>query len=304
MAACCRLENALLDEATAFVRRRTTFTPRVALFLGSGFGPMADAVDAEASFAAGSVPHLAAGAVAGHEGRILLGRIADVPCFVLRGRPHLYEGHDPRVVARPVRLARRLGCSVLAVTNAAGGIREDLRPGDLMLLADHLNLTGGNPLVGPHEEALGPRFPDLRDAYDPDLRRIAREEARAAGCELAEGVYAALLGPSYETPAEIRMLRAMGADAVGMSTVHEVIAAVQGGMRVLGISGITNRAAGLGKGRLSHDDVLAVGARIQPRIHAVLERILRRIGGDRGSGGDGGRGAPKPRPGPTSPPRP
>lgn len=270
-------ELALLREATDFVRRKTAFQPTVALLLGSGLGPVSEGMDSVATFRTEEIPHFPRCTVPAHEGTLSLGTLAGVACLVLRGRFHLYEGYSVREIVRPARLAKLLGAKILIVTNAAGGIRQDLRTGDLMLITDHVNLTGQNPLSGPNEDDLGTRFPDMSQAYDPRLREIAREEARAAGFPLAEGVYAGLAGPSFETPAEIRMLLAVGVDAVGMSTVCEVIASVHAGIRVLGISCITNRAAGLGEGRLSHDEVVEVTARFKDRYKELVTRVLRHI---------------------------
>jgi len=273
-------ERDRLDEAVAWIRRRCDLAPRVVLQLGSGLGPVADALDEAASFAMGEVPHLPPCTVVAHEGRVVLGLLHGVPVMALRGRFHLYEGHEPAVVARPTRIGARLGAGVLVVTNAAGGIREDLQPGTLMLIRDHLNLTGRNVLVGDNDEELGPRFPDMSAAYDPGLGAMAAEEARAAGVAMPEGVYAGLLGPTYETPAEVRMLATLGADAVGMSTVQEVVAAAHAGLRVLGLSCITNRAAGLAEGPLSHDEVLETTRRVEGRNRALVERLVARLAGE------------------------
>jgi len=196
---------------------------------------------------------------------------------IMRGRFHLYEGYTPQQVALPVRVMKALGVRTLVVTNSAGGINADFRPGDLMLIADHLNLTGRNPLVGTNEDAFGPRFPDMSEAYSRRLRRLARETAASLGVSLREGVYAGLLGPSYETPAEIRMLRTLGADAVGMSTVTEVIAARHAGIEVLGISCISNMAAGMLDQPLSHEEVLETSERVKGTFLALLLALMPRL---------------------------
>ncbi|MBI1850426.1 MAG: purine-nucleoside phosphorylase [Planctomycetes bacterium] len=273
-------EFELLQEAKAFIRKTTSFEPKVALLLGSGLGPVSEALEPVAVFKSETIPHFPKCTVVAHEGTLALGKLGGLDCLALRGRFHLYEGYSVREIVRPVRLARLLGAQILVVTNAAGGIRADLQPGDLMLISDHINLTGVNPLTGDNEEPLGTRFPDMSEAYDKSLRTLARDEARAAGFPLAEGVYAGLAGPSYETPAEIRMLRNVGADAVGMSTVCEVIAGVHAGLRVLGVSCITNRAAGLSEGRLSHEEVLATTSKYKDRYSELIARVLRRFAKD------------------------
>lgn len=262
--------------ATALLRGRLETRPSVALILGSGLGALADAVEAPVSVPYAEIPGFATTTVQGHAGRLVAGRLERMDVVVLQGRYHAYEGHDPAALATPVRVAGALGAEVLIVTCAAGGVTRRLAPGTLMLLTDHINLTGRNPLVGPARPG-EPRFPDMTAAYDPALRERARAAAADAGVELAEGVYAAVLGPSYETPAEIRMLERLGADAVGMSTVPEVIAARAVGLRVLGIALITNHAAGVVEGPLDHQEVIAAGAaaagRLQQLIHGVLSRL-------------------------------
>lgn len=268
------VERQRTDEAAAVVRQRTELVPRVALVLGSGLSDLADEMTDAVVFEPEELPHLPRSTVEAHDGRLVLGRLGGVPSFVLRGRQHIYEGYSATEVVRPVRLARALGATVLVLTNAAGGIREDLAPGTLMLLEDHVNLTGQNPLTGPNSDALGPRFPDMSAPYDADLRARSHEAAAAEGFALAEGVYAAMPGPSYETRAEIRMLAALGVDAVGMSTVHEAVAAVHGGVRVLAFSSITNRAAGLSDSPLSHEEVVETNRVTADRNRALLRRLM------------------------------
>ena len=210
----------------------------------------------------------------GHAVVLVLGSVDGAPVAVMRGRAHLYEGIGADRVAFGVRVLGRLGVRALVVTNAAGAIDESFRPGMLVLIADHLNLMGTSPLVGPNDEELGPRFPDIGDAYDPELRRLAREAAERLGIELGEGVYGAWLGPQFETPAEIRFMRAVGADLAGMSTVPEVIAARHMGLRCLGISVVTNMAAGIAAVRIDHEAVLAVGADVQPKLTRLLRELL------------------------------
>ncbi len=251
--------------------------PRVGLVLGSGLGRYAerlfDAVDVPYS----ELPHFPGVGVPGHAGRLWIGRVRSTPVAVLQGRVHLYEGHDPARVVFGVRLLRALGCEVVVLTNAAGGVRTDLAPGELMRITDQLNLTGRNPLVGPNDERLGPRFPDLTDAYDPALAELLDRAAAEAGIGLRSGVYAQLLGPSYETPAEIRMLRLLGADAVGMSTALEAIAARHAGLRVAGLSCITNLAAGLAQRPLSHAEVSETAARVEGDFARLLDAFVARI---------------------------
>ncbi|AKF05739.1 purine-nucleoside phosphorylase [Sandaracinus amylolyticus] len=265
---------ARLEEAVAAVRARTDACPRVALVLGSGLGSFADTLEGATRIPYEDIPGMPVSGVAGHAGRLVIGRAEGVPCVAMQGRVHLYEGHDPGDVVFGLRLMMRLGAKVLVVTNAAGGANPALEPGDLMLIEDHLNMTGRTPLLGPNDEALGPRFPDMSEAYDPGLRRLARKVAGELGIPLRGGVYAGLLGPSYETPAEIRMLQRLGADAVGMSTVLETIAARHAGARVLGISCITNKGAGLSAQLLDHAEVQEVADRVRDRFVALLRGVL------------------------------
>jgi purine-nucleoside phosphorylase len=219
------------------------------------------------------IPHFPAATVQGHSGALVVGRANTVPVAVLRGRVHAYEGHSLDSVVFPIRVLSRIGVRAVVMTNAAGAINAEFRPGELMILADHINLLG-NPLLGPNEARLGPRFPDMTEAYDPDLRRMAATVCQEVGVTAHEGVYIAVSGPSYETPAEIRMARTLGADAVGMSTVPEVIAARHLGMRVLALSCLTNMAAGVSDGRLAHEDVLAVADRLRATLLDVLNRVV------------------------------
>lgn len=263
-----------VQEAANVVRARLAgIEPRAAVILGSGLGGLAQAVEAPRRIAYRDIPGFPNAAVTGHAGELVAGLLDDVPVLLENGRFHLYEGHDPATVALPVRVFAALGIRTLIVTNAAGGLRLTFQPPTLMLIADHLNLMWRNPLIGP---VVGdePRFPDMSDPYDRQLRELARRHARELGVRLEEGVYAGLLGPSYETPAEIRMLQRLGADAVGMSTVPEVIAAVAAGMRVLGISSITNFGAGLTNARLSHDEVLQAGQQTARDLERLVRSIL------------------------------
>jgi len=248
--------------------------PSVALVLGSGLGDFVDTFESPLSIAYAEVPSMPVSAVAGHAGRFVFGAVDGVEVIAMQGRVHLYEGYTAEQVVFGLRLMIGAGARCVIVTNAAGGIRQDLRTSTLMLIEDHINLTGHNCLVGPHRANQGPRFPDMSHAYSPRLRKLAQRVAADQGIDLAEGIYAGMLGPSYETPAEIAMLRTLGASAVGMSTVQEVIAARQLGMPCLGISCITNPAAGFGQEPLRHEDVQAVAAQRKDDFGRLLSGII------------------------------
>jgi purine-nucleoside phosphorylase len=262
--------------ASSIAQRLDGLEPRVAIVLGSGLASLADDVRDARRVPYAEIPGFPAVGVAGHKGELVAGTIAGVAVLVQNGRFHMYEGHAPSVVALPVRVFHQLGAQTLILTNAAGGLRPGFRPGALMLIADHVNLTARNPLTGPVERG-EERFPDMSDPYDRDLRILARAAAREAKVPLEEGVYAGLLGPSYETPAEIRMLQRLGADAVGMSTVSEVVVARARGMSCLGFSMITNMAAGLSSERVSHEAVLARSQRGARQLAAVLQGVIARL---------------------------
>lgn len=264
----------MLEDAVRRVRQETDLAPRVGVVLGSGLGGLADAVENRVEIPYGEIPGWPVSTAVGHAGLLVLGHLDGVPIAVLRGRAHVYEGVGTDRVVFGVRVLARLGVQSLVVTNAAGAVNEAYRPGMLVLISDHVNLMGTSPLVGPNDEALGPRFPDMSDAYDPELRRLAREAADTLGLELAEGVYAAWLGPQFETPAEIRFMRAVGGDLAGMSTVPEVIAARHLGIRCLGISVVTNMAAGVVPERIDHSVVLEVGARAAGSLTALLRELV------------------------------
>jgi purine-nucleoside phosphorylase len=264
-----------LDEAVRLVRSRTPLGPSIGLVLGSGLGAFARTLDEAVAIPYSEIPGFPASTAVGHRGELVIGKAGDVPLAVMSGRVHLYEGYSPAEVVFPVRVLGRLGARILILTNAAGSVNTGFTPGDLMVIDDHINLTGVNPLVGPNEDQLGERFFDMTEAYDPELRRIAEGACADAGVASRRGVYLALSGPSYETPAEIRMLRTLGADAVGMSTVPEVLAARHMGIRVLGLSCITNMAAGVAGNKLDHREVLEVGERVRGALGDVLGRIVR-----------------------------
>lgn len=251
--------------------------PEVAIVLGSGLGGLADALEDARFIPYAEIPGFPRSTVEGHQGRLALGRLEGREVVCMQGRVHMYEGYAGEDVAFPIRVMLGLGVDTLVVTNAAGGVNPDFGAGSLMLISDHLNLTGTSPLLGPNPSELGPRFPDMSEAYDPALRAAARAAAEGLGLSLHEGIYAGLLGPAYETPAEVRMLRTLGADAVGMSTVHEVIAARHMGKRVLGISCISNPAAGLGDEPLRHEDVQAAAAAAREGFTALVRGVVTRI---------------------------
>lgn len=250
--------------------------PRIAIILGSGLGQLADRIERATNIPYGDIPGFPVSTVAGHAGRLVAGSIESCDVIALSGRFHLYEGHSAATAGLPVRVAHALGARVLFVSNAAGGVRATLRPGDLMLIEDHINLMWRNPLIGPVVEG-DERFPDMSEPYDDELRAILRDVALDTGIPVTEGVYAGLLGPSYETPAEVRMLRWMGADAVGMSTVPEVLTARAIGMRVAGVSCITNHAAGMTNQPLSHDEVLEVGMQVQEAFEKLVRGFVGRV---------------------------
>jgi purine-nucleoside phosphorylase len=266
------------EEAAKFVRSKTALRPEIALVLGSGLGDFAEGMADAVRIPYGKIPYFPHSTAIGHAGRLVMGRIAATPVAVMQGRVHLYEGHSIKDVAFPIRVFGRLGIRAVILTNAAGGISTDLQPGNLVLIRDHLNLQGVSPVSGPNDERFGLRFFDMTTAYDSEFQRIAQEEARRLGLELPRGVYAALPGPSYETPAEIQYLKVIGADLVGMSTVPEVIAARHMGIRVLALSCVTNLAAGLSQQAINHLEVLEIGACVQKELVALLTAVIPRMG--------------------------
>jgi len=263
--------------AVAFIKENSPLPPRVGVVLGSGLGEFAERVAERTVIDYAAIPHFQKVSVAGHAGRLVLGTVDSVPVAVLQGRYHYYEGHDISDVVFPVRVLGKLGITSLLLTNAAGGIGGELRPGDLMVIRDHINLMGINPLRGANDERLGPRFPDMSAVYDPGFQEIIVTAQKGMGLDAKRGVYLALSGPSYETPAEIRMLAALGADAVGMSTVPEAICARHMGVRVAGISCITNLAAGISKQPLSHQEVTETADRVKNDFIRLLEVVIPRM---------------------------
>jgi purine-nucleoside phosphorylase len=268
-----------IEQARGVLASRATLAPRVGLILGSGLGALADELDHSAVIPYADIPGFPQSTVVGHRGELAVGMLADQPVVVMRGRFHFYEGYSMQQVTFPVRVMRALGCDTLVVTNAAGGLRPEWRVGDLMRISDHIflpGISGHHPLIGHNDDRLGPRFPAMVGAYDADLAAVAREAADAQGVTLREGVYAMLTGPSFESAAELRMLRMLGADAVGMSTAPEVVVARHGGMRVLGISLITNLALPDGP-PANHEEVLEAGEAAKPAFSALLKAILHRM---------------------------
>jgi purine-nucleoside phosphorylase len=266
--------KAIIDEAAAFIRSTTDLRPEIGLILGSGLGVLGDELEDAVTIPYEDIPHFPVSTVEGHAGELILGKLQGRNVVLMRGRFHMYEGYEPELTALPVRVMKALGISTLLVTNAAGGVNLNYMPGNLMLISDHINLTGRNPLAGPNDNALGVRFPDMSEAYSRRLRDIAKQTASELGFSIQEGVYVGLLGPNYETPAEIRMLRTLGVDAVGMSTVSEVIVARHSGIEVLGISCISNMAAGILDQPLSHKEVMETTELVKEQFLSLVMGII------------------------------
>ena len=262
------------EAAVAHVRGRSKLRPVVGLVLGSGLGAFAQSLGGASRIPYGEIPHFPTATAIGHRGELVMGTSGDTPIAVMNGRVHYYEGYSASEVVFPVRVLGRLGVKVLIMTNAAGSVNVNYKPGELMIITDHINYMGINPLIGPNEDPLGPRFFDMSDAYDVKLQEVAERACSKVGMTVRRGVYIAFNGPSYETPAEIKMARALGADAVGMSTVPETIAARHMGMRVLGLSCITNMAAGVLKKKLDHREVLEVAEKVKAGLLDVLGRVI------------------------------
>jgi len=262
------------EHATRIIRSRISVEPRIALVLGSGLGGFADDFDEAVAIPYEDIPGFVRSTAQGHAGRLVIGKVDSIPVVAMQGRVHYYEGYSLEEVTFPVRVFNLLGIKTLVLTNAAGGINVQLTQGALMMISDHVNLMGVNPLRGPNDERFGPRFPDMSAVYSPELQELVIEEARAINVEVRRGVYGALSGPSYETPAEIHMLRNLGADAVGMSTVPEAIVARHMGIEVLGISCITNMAAGISDAPINHEEVMATGVRVRATFTELLQRVI------------------------------
>jgi len=266
--------TARIHAAAAYLLENISLRPQVGLILGSGLGDYADTLEERVSIPFSRIPHFPVPTVPGHSGALVFGKKQGKQVVVLQGRIHFYEGVSMQELTLPVRVLSALGVKTLILTNAAGGVNLDFRPGDLMLISDHINYSGANPLIGANLDAFGPRFPDMSDLYTASLRRAIREKAEENGLSLREGVYAMYSGPNYETPAEIRMFRILGADAVGMSTVPEALVAGHCGMRVAGVSCITNMAAGVLPQKLSHAEVMETAARVHDLFHSLVDVIL------------------------------
>jgi purine-nucleoside phosphorylase len=264
-------------EAAAAIREHVPEFPRVAVILGSGLGSFAEGLAGATSIPYGRIPHFPTPTVAGHQGALVAGSRGAARVAALQGRFHVYEGHDLPTTTFPVRVLQALGVRTLILTAATGGIRDSLWPGAIVCLSDHLNLIGANPLRGPNDDRLGPRFADMTEVYSQRLRRLAGEEAMRLGIPLSAGVYACMPGPSYETPAEIRMLRTLGADVVGMSTVPEALVARHAGMEVLAFAVVSNWAAGIAGTPITHEEVLEVGRAVGPRLAALIGRVVERL---------------------------
>jgi len=271
---------ALIDRLTDLIRARLQLQPRIGIILGSGLGPLAEAVEEPVIIPYTDLPDWPVSTVIGHAGRLVVGRLEGQPVLVMQGRTHFYEGYSMAQVTLPVRVMQRLGIEILIVTNAAGAIHPDYDPGDVMLITDNLNLAGMaglNPLIGPNLDEFGPRFPDMSQPYDRQLCALARRVAAEQGLLLHEGVYVGLSGPSFESPADLRFLRLAGADSVGMSTVSEVIIARHGGTRVLGFSGISNKANLDGNTETTHAEVLQAGKTLVPKLEKLIRGVLRTL---------------------------
>ena len=266
-----------IQNAVDYIRSRTAAAPTIGLILGSGLGDFADTLENRQVIPFTDIPDFPAATVPGHTGAFVFGTKHGKNVICLQGRLHYYEGHPMEVLTMPVRIMKKLGVQILVLTNAAGGVNKDYRPGDLMLIADHINYSGTNPLIGVNDPELGPRFPDVTDLYSASLRLKIKLAAVEAGIGLRQGVYMMFSGPSYETPAEIRMARVLGADAVGMSTVPEAIVAAQCGIKCLGISCITNLAAGVSPNKLSHQEVMETAAMAHDKFHNLLDLILKTV---------------------------
>jgi purine-nucleoside phosphorylase len=265
------------EHAARTISARANVTPKIALVLGSGLGAFADEFEEPVGIPYQEIPGFVSSTALGHVGRLVVGKVGGVPVLAMQGRVHYYEGYSLEEVTFPIRTFKLMGIETLILTNAAGGVDVELSQGALMVISDHLNLMGVNPLRGPNDERFGPRFPDMSEVYARDLQEMVGEEAKDLGVTIRRGIYAALTGPSYETPAEIHMLRAFGADAVGMSTVPEAIVARHMGMKVLGISCITNMAAGISEEPINHDEVIETGQRVRSTFTKLLRKLIARL---------------------------
>ena len=268
----------LIERGVASVRAQLgAGFPKTVLVLGSGLGRFADKLSGARIVSYADIPGFSRSTVAGHSGNLIAGDVAGTPLAVMQGRIHAYEGHPPQALATPIRILRKLGVERLILTNASGGLRTEMSAGTLMIVEDHINFCGFNPLVGPNDDSIGPRFPDMTDAYDPELRALLAAAAREAGVKVRTGIYLYTLGPNFETPAEVRMFAALGADTVGMSTVPECLVARHCGMKVAALSLVTNLAAGITKGPLSHAETLAEGEKAYGRVELLLLKFFSKL---------------------------
>jgi purine-nucleoside phosphorylase len=270
----------MIDEAAEMIKSETDRQPKIGLILGSGLGDLAESVHPADYINYGQIPHWPISTIQGHKGRLVIGDLESKPVLIMQGRAHFYEGYPISFIGFPIRVMIRMGIDVLIVTNAAGGVNPDFDPGDVMLIKDHISLMamgGNNPLRGPNIDEFGERFPDMSCAYDQELMRLARLSAQEKGINMKEGVYVCLAGPSFETPADLRFLRTIGVDAVGMSTVPEVIVARHGGIKVLGLSGISNKANLDGSTVTTHEEVLESGKVLVPKLDAIIRGVVRQI---------------------------
>lgn len=270
-------QYAAAQSAAQFIHSRCVLRPRIALVLGSGLGGFADELKGQTRVPYSEIPSFSRSTAEGHAGNLVIGTVDNIPVAAMQGRVHLYEGYSAQQVAFPMRVFACMGIKAVVLTNAAGGINPSYGRGALVAIRDHINLQGQNPLVGANDERFGPRFPDMTDCYNPQFRQFALDEAQRLGGDVYEGIYAAMLGPSYETPAEIRYLRTIGADLVGMSTVPEVIAARHMGLEVLAISCVTNMAAGMSGEKINHEEVMETGERVRGKFVALLRAVLPKI---------------------------
>ncbi|MFD1738789.1 purine-nucleoside phosphorylase [Bacillus salitolerans] len=273
------MNKASISKAVTYIKEKLSDTPKVGLILGSGLGVLADEIENPVKIPYHEVPEFPVSTVEGHAGQLVIGNLNGIPVVAMQGRFHFYEGYSLHKVTFPVRVMKELGVETIIVTNAAGGVNTEFEPGDLMIITDHINNMSVNPLIGPNDSELGVRFPDMSSAYTHELRKLVKDVAARLGIKVQEGVYLGNTGPSYETPAEIRMIRKLGADAVGMSTVPEVIVARHSGMKVLGISCISNMAAGILDQPLTHDEVMETTEQAKASFLALVKETVKEIGG-------------------------
>ncbi|WP_300259163.1 purine-nucleoside phosphorylase [Clostridium sp.] len=266
-----------IKTSAEYIKGKSKYKPTIGLILGSGLGAIADQIENPEYYPYNEIPNFPVSTVEGHAGRLVIGKFQGKEVIAMQGRFHYYEGYSMQEVTCPVRVMRLLGVETLIVTNAAGAVNKDYTPGDLMIISDHLNLSGSNPLIGKNLSEFGTRFPDMSNAYDKDLRLQVKDIAKNLGIEVREGVYAMFSGPTYETPAEIRMVRTLGADAVGMSTVPEVIIANHSGMKVIGVSCMTNMAAGILEQPLNHEEVMETSAKVRKTFIELMTNIIKEI---------------------------